>query len=367
VLLSLLTGCASGPPMGGRMMFNAMRYRPAMPRESPDTVAARKKARQEREALERVLAQGCPPRDGESPLTLLAATLAPPPRIVLASSSGPTGNGDPFGQATQGYNVPGRNPDSQTPWEFFLGNAAHRLIAYMYGVNHPQNQVFYNNRTILEIVSELRLGDESKLLPAERNLRPDITDATPFDVFEIKPWNDRGTQEGRQEVQLYLSALNRAVEPDASFAHGRNFQGEMLIRFARGQHIWRLEWQTTEPGLVQYRWTRSQQRFESERAAYEAGHWVDISEEEMRQYGGWVGQAVDEMVNRREQLAAFSGAVGICIDVVGSVAVWVFSGIASGKSGAKQPPVQRGGRVIQFPARPPATAPPAKMPAASGM
>ncbi len=365
MVLALLAGCANGPPLGGRMMFTAMRHRPATPRESPDTVRARKEAKEEREAISRAV-QGCLLRDGQPPFPLPAATLAPPPRIVLASSS-LTGSGDSLGQATQGYNVPGRSHESQMPWEFFLGNAAHRLIAYMYGVKHPGNQVFYNNRTIVEIVSELRLGDESKLLPAERNLRPDITDTTPLDVFEIKPWNEQGAQEGRQKVQLYLSALNRVVEPEAGFSPGRNFQGEMLIRFARGQYIWRLDWQTTEPGIVQYRWTRSQQRFESERAAYAAGQWTDLSAEEMRQYGGWVGQVVEGMVNRREQLATLSGAVGACIDIIGGAAVWVFSGTLSGVTGSTQPPAQGGGRVIPFPVRPPSKAPPAKVPAASGM
>jgi hypothetical protein len=146
-----------------------------------------------------------------------------------------------------------------------------------------------------------------------------------------------------------------------------DFQGEILIRFARGQYIWRLEWQTTEPGIVQYRWTRSQQRFESERAAHEAGRWVDITEQEMQQYGGWVGQAIEGMVSRREQLATFSGAVGVCIDIIGSVAVGIFSGSFAGGAGAKQPPAQGGGRVIPFPARPPVSAPPTKVPAASGM
>jgi hypothetical protein len=47
----------------------------------------------------------------------------------------PTG-GEPPGPAVQGYNVPGRKPGSQMPWEFFMGNASHRLTAYMYGVNH---------------------------------------------------------------------------------------------------------------------------------------------------------------------------------------------------------------------------------------
>ncbi|HYH96817.1 hypothetical protein, partial [Hyalangium sp.] len=188
----------------------------------------------------------------------------------------------------QGYNVPGRNPSSQAPWEFFLGNAAHRLIAYMYGVNHPGNRVFYNTKRIIDILAETEIGDTSRLLAGERNLRPDITDVTDMtakDVFEIKPWNAQGLQEGRQELRVYLAALNRAVAPGLLFTGGTNFHGQILIRFAQGQYIWRLEWQTTEPGVTQYRWTRSQQRFASERAAYEAGQWVDLTVEEMRQYG----------------------------------------------------------------------------------
>lgn len=68
---------------------------------------------------------------------------ARPPRKVLALSGGSTLGGEPTGDAIQGYNVPGRNPNSQMPWEFFLGSAAHRIIAYMYGVNHPGNQAFF--------------------------------------------------------------------------------------------------------------------------------------------------------------------------------------------------------------------------------
>ncbi len=369
MLLALLAGCATkgGAPLGGRMMFDAMRYRPATPSESPDTMAARKQAQLEREALDRVMARGCPPGDGESSFTGPVATFAPLPRVVLALSSGPIEGGDPFGQATQGYNVPGRSPDSEMPWEFFLGNAAHRLIAYMYRVRHPGHEVFYNTESILTIVRDSSLGDVSRLLPNERELHPDITDSFERTVFEIKPWNDKGLQAGRIQVLLYLTALNRSLLRGRSFSGGYGFHGEILIRFARGQYIWRLEWRTTEPGIVQYRWTRSQQRFESERAAYEARQWVDITEQEMQQYGGWVGQAVEGMVTRREQLATFSGAVGVCIDFIGDAAVGVFSGSLLGGRGAKQPPAQSGGQVIPFPTRPPAPALPAKAPAASGI
>jgi hypothetical protein len=253
------------------------------------------------------------------------------------------------------------------PWEFFLGNAAHRLIAYMYGVRHPDNLTFYNKETILTIINESRIGDVSRLFASERELRPDITDSYERSVFEVKPWNDKGLQTGRLKLQSYLAALNRSLLRGKTFSGGLDFHGEILIRFARGQYIWRLEWQTTEPGIIQYHWTRSQQRLESEKAAHEAGQWVDVTEQEMQQYGGWVGQAIEGMVSRRERLATFSGAVGVCIDVVGSVAVGIFSGSLVGGAGARQPPAQGGGRVIRFPSRPPASVPPAKIPAASGM
>jgi len=294
------------------------------------------------------------------------------PQVLLAASDAQAASGGTSSQAAHGYNAPGRSPNSQAPWELFLGNAAHRLIAYIYGVNHPTHRVFYNNKTLVEILQERRLGVPSRLLPHERTLRPDITDVTTapaLHVFEIKPWHDRGLQEGRQELQMYLAALNRAVAPQALFTGGANFQGQILVRFARGQYIWRLEWQTSEPGITQYRWTRSQQRFESERAAYDAGQWVDLTVEEMRQYGGWVGQAVEEMVTRRERLATFSGAVGIVIDIIGESARGVFTGVIIGRmssgAGAQTPPAQGGGQLLPFPARP--TTAPAQLPAASGM
>lgn len=123
--------------------------------------------------------------------------------------------------------------------------------------------------------------------------------------------------------------------------------------------------------MVQYRWNRSQQRFESEAAAHDAGQWVELTEPELRQYGGWVSQAIDGMVTRRERLATFSGAVGIVIDGIGTAAVGFFSGAISGlmraSPGAQQPPMQPpaqgGGHVIPFPS----PTPQVPLPAASGM
>jgi hypothetical protein len=175
----------------------------------------------------------------EGPRFIPSSRSAAPPRLLLAMNDGSAAGGEPTSPSPRGYNVPGRNPNSEMPWQFFLGNAAHRLIAYMYGVHYPQNRAFYNTKTIDAILEDARLGDKYRLLPNERNLRPDITDVTVLYVFEIKPWNEQGLLEGRQEVQVYLAVLNRAVSPEANFLGGTEFQGEVLIRFARGQYIWR--------------------------------------------------------------------------------------------------------------------------------
>jgi hypothetical protein len=190
-------------------------------------------------------------------------------------------------------------------------------------------------------------------------------------LFEIKPWHEQGLLEGREEARSYLTALNRTILVGRHFTGGTDFHGEILIRFARGQYIWRLKWRTSEPGVILYRWTRSQQRFESEAAAYETGQWTDLSVEELRQYGGWVEKAVEDMISRREKLATVSGAMGLVIDLVGETARVVLWGALMGQmgsnTGARQPPTQGGGQVIPFPARPAPAAPPAQVPAAASM
>jgi hypothetical protein len=60
VLWGLLVGCASGssgPPLGGMMEFEALRYRPCTPQDAPATAAARKRAQQ----VQHVHAEGSGP------------------------------------------------------------------------------------------------------------------------------------------------------------------------------------------------------------------------------------------------------------------------------------------------------------------
>ena len=135
-----------------------------------------------------------------------------PPRTLAAMSDSPTLVGQPTDPTAQGYNVPGRNPASRMHWDLFLGGASHRLIAYIYGVRNPESITYYNTKSISYIVDTSDFGDASLLLPDEGKKCPDITDTTRRLLFEIKPWHERGLREGREEVRVYLAAL----EPNPS-------------------------------------------------------------------------------------------------------------------------------------------------------
>lgn len=90
---------------------------------------------------------------------------------------------------------------------------------------------------------------------------------------------------------------------------------------------------------------------------------MEISEQELKKYGGWVAQAVEGMVDRRERLATLSGIIGVAIDIVGEVALVVISTAMPGERGETQP----GGKVLPFPSKPSTGAPPVPLPKASGM
>ncbi|WNG43084.1 hypothetical protein F0U60_02470 [Archangium minus] len=296
-------------------------------------------------------------------LTGAASAEPSSPPDSTASSNRPSVCANFTTQDIQGYKVPGRKPGSQEPWELFLGNASHRLIAYIYRTRHPTNLVFDNKVSIKTIIARTGIGDSSRLPENEHEIRPDITDISVRNVFEIKPHNEPGLRDGLRKIEIYLLALNRSMSPDTQFSGGKKFEGEVLIQFAQGQYIWRLEWCTTTPGVTQYRWTRSQERFDSNAAAYNAKQWVVISEQELKQYGRSVAQAVEAMVDRRERVATLGETLGMAIDIVGEVAMIVISTATSGERGTAQP----GGKLLPFPSKPSSTAPAGQLPRASGM
>ncbi|HYO65191.1 MAG TPA: hypothetical protein VEU33_03835, partial [Archangium sp.] len=140
--------------------------------------------------------------------------------------------------------LPGRKPDSKEPWDAFLGKAAHEAIGMEYSVRHPTNAVFLDTVNLSRIVEEGKLGDPERLSALVRLLRPDITDTDALVLFEIKPDNEEGRKEGREQAGRYLAALNEAVEPDKKLAGGTGFEGSLFLEFENGGALWQLSWRT---------------------------------------------------------------------------------------------------------------------------
>jgi RHS repeat-associated protein len=263
---------------------------------------------------------------------------------------------DPDGKEIEGYYTSPRRPGNQ-PWAFFMGYSAHRLIAYHYQYNHPNDDSFFNNVSLKTILSTTRTGDASKLTPAEADLKPDITNTTTREVFEIKPWNDEGLKEGRKQVTGYVDALNRAAPPNQQFRKGTDYGGELQIQFAGGRLVWRLLWQTTEPGVVQYKWQRMSQKDSKDakqQAAAQNQAWTDVSEAEMAQHARELDDAVTTLLKHRAMIAKTQEAVGTAIEGIGVFVTGFFSAITFGLlfGGSKPQPTVRAPAPVPGPGRP---------------
>jgi RHS repeat-associated protein len=268
---------------------------------------------------------------------------------------------DPNGREVEGYYIAPGRPGNQ-PFSFFLGMAAHRLIAYHYSYNHPGSRAYYNFDTIAAILADSGAGDPALLQSAERGLKPDITDVTTREVFEIKPTNDESLRQGRRQAASYLAALNRAAPANAQFRLGTGNSGELGIRFAGGVAGWRLTWNTTEPGVIQYRWQRLNPRRQTEegfREAYEQGLWIDISEAEAAQYGEQLYNAVEARMSHVQTIGRAQTITGIAVAIVGIIA----SAFIGGARSRTQPGAQPGTTIPPVPpVRPPIGVPPPMVP-----
>lgn len=73
------------------------------------------------------------------PLLLLLA-VSP---VFASAPPAPGGDSSDRGGAPpkQCFLVPGRTPGSNAKWDSFLGQAAHRIIAYMYIIERPGRQI----------------------------------------------------------------------------------------------------------------------------------------------------------------------------------------------------------------------------------
>jgi hypothetical protein len=122
-------------------------------------------------------------------------------------------------------------------------------------VQHPANVVFLDPANLFTIVKEGELGDPERLSKLVRRLRPDITDTDERVLFEIKPDNEEGLMQAREQAGRYLAALNTVVVPHKRLSGGTGFEGSLFLDFEEGGALWRLSWRTPEPGVTLYRWT----------------------------------------------------------------------------------------------------------------
>jgi len=210
--------------------------------------------------------------------------------------------------------LPGRKPDSKEPWGAFLGKAAHEAIGIEYTLQHPTNAVLLD-ASLSSIVDEGKLGDPERLSALVRLLRPDITDTDALVLFEVKPDNEEGRMEGREQAGRYLAALNKAVEPDKKLAGGTGFEGSLFLEFENGGALWQLSWRTPEPGVTLYRWSYRHKKPHAswkERAAQKA---EELPREEIEQRGELAEQAIrGGYYEGGERPKGFQGQVYLPVD-----------------------------------------------------
>ncbi|WP_233166490.1 hypothetical protein [Archangium sp. Cb G35] len=210
--------------------------------------------------------------------------------------------------------LPGRKPDSREPWGAFLGKAAHEAIGMEYRVQHPTNAVFLDTVNLFTIVGKGKLGNPKRLSEFVRLLRPDITDTDALVLFEIKPDNEEGRKEGREQAGRYLAALNEAVEPDKKLAGGTGFEGSLFLEFENGGALWQLSWRTPEPGVTLYRWNYRRKKPNAswkERAAQKA---EELPREEIEQRGELAERAIRGAYEGGERPKGFQGQVYLPVD-----------------------------------------------------
>lgn len=152
--------------------------------------------------------------------------------------------------APEGYTVDGR--PGKKPWQYHLGYSAHIVIAKHYEVMHPGHTVYRNHTSIMTIVSQTR-GNPGLLNWTNASLRPDIVDMETKVLFEIKPRGEQHLIDGKAQADKYIGALNSALPSDIIITHGVGYSGSLGVRFAKDVEPWNIQWETTAPGVVQYR------------------------------------------------------------------------------------------------------------------
>ena len=274
--------------------------------------------------------------------------------------------------APEGYTLDGR--PGKKPWQYHLGYSAHRAIAAHYGFRHPGHTVYQNNTTIKTIVDYAE-GNSALLNWTNALLRPDIVDMDDKLLFEIKPRGDQHLIDGKAQADKYIGAINSAMPSTKAFTYGRGFSGNIGLRFEDNVEPWNLQWETTAPGVIQYRLRKLNPKkedmdvnlVEAYRKAYEEDRWRDLTTSEMETYAELFHYKVELLMQAKDTLLAFQKIAAVPIDVVGTAAEFALSAALwsqmSGKVGwipvVRKPPVLK--PVVKIQVRPkvaPVNAPP---------
>ena len=112
-------------------------------------------------------------------------------------------------------------PDGQ-PFSCYIGHEIHKAIAEQYRLQHPNEEVHDNTKTLLHIIKAAGIDPRSTgILRELLALKPDIFNITTGDLYEIKPFNDQ--YQARLKMEKYVRYLNKAgvaARPGDRFALG---------------------------------------------------------------------------------------------------------------------------------------------------
>lgn len=296
--------------------------------------------------------------------------------VYVYARANPVTMRDANGREVEAYYIAPGRPGNQ-PWMWFLGVAAHRLIAYHYEGSHlaEKRGIYTNYIPISTILTDARIGDPNRLTTKEQNAKPDITNVSSREVFEIKPWNSQGEADARKEVKDYQTWLNKGmgVPPggrgdsgpsEYPFLLGQGATGQLAVQFHGGKMVWRLTWKNTEDGVVLYKWQKTSKTDRDEIREAGEGQWVDITEADAQAYGEEVHAEVEKGLGRRQSLFKMMDVTNAVQEVIGSIAVSIIMGamLGSRTNVAPRPGVPPPAPGIRPPIGPPPAAPPPVVP-----
>jgi len=102
-------------------------------------------------------------------------------------------------------------PRGGEPIPLYIGNEAHDGIAIYYRLQHRNERVFTNSDPISKILKDMQGVNAGALGKGQLALRPDITNVTSRDLYEIKPLD--AAAEAATELVLYLELFALAGAP----------------------------------------------------------------------------------------------------------------------------------------------------------